>query len=685
LSAQRATAVVPIDQQPRTYELLLRAPTSVESTPLTISSPTFRPPADQRWLGIVLTDAHVFFLPGGLPWWWFTGTALLMQVGLIGLLLRRFNLGAVALMIAVAAWLLLQLPWLLAHGYDRRAATIVTRITAGLGGIYLVTRPRSLRQLNQAWNSSRWLRTRVIGTGVEPQIVAWTRVDWATALTISCVAVLIRIWLIPPMTHWLNGDDYLTGVFALNILQGYHSLYYGHHTGTLASYLIAPVLALTGASIPALLVLPIGLTAALVCILYGLGHDLFGRCGGIGAAAWIALPSATALFWTMKPQPGYLEAITFAALALWGTVRLLWGSASRRRQIGLMVGTALSATLALWAGYVVASILLTCAGLAILRWRQLLRLPKLGFALALLIPLLLWLLPLLLYVKQHPNNHPLWYAFNPSRPDPDPARSFQGFLTLLGPLVLGVTRPARPPVPWLIDLALVGITILVLVVVVWTMVKDRSKAAMIPFMVGGLAVCAFVFSSFGTLFNDARYVLPLYIAFPLCVAALVSSMRKLIHGHWLAPSGLGIILLVNCYSSFSHVPWNLAHTPRTEAVLARVMQQHGVKYVHTSYWMSMGIMFESGATIIGSSLVGPNRESYDKRNEERVLAARGKDTAFVFHKQGSADPLWTRFLDENRINCRSTSVSEYVIYDQCRPFPDILKLTALLPEGIGDS
>ncbi len=136
------------------------------------------------------------------------------------------------------------------------------------------------------------------------------------------------------MVWQLNADDYLTGVYALNILQGRPSLYYGSHTGTLASYLLAPILAVAGASVPTLLALPITLTIVLTVTLYGLGRDLFGRWGGIAAAAWMAVPSATAMYWTMTPEPGYLEMLTFAALALWATV----GSSGGARYTGTRYG-----------------------------------------------------------------------------------------------------------------------------------------------------------------------------------------------------------------------------------------------------------------------------------------------------------------------------------------------------------
>jgi hypothetical protein len=117
--------------------------------------------------------------------------------------------------------------------------------------------------------------------------------------------------------------------------------------------------------------------------------------------------------------------------------------------------------------------------------------------------------------------------------------------------------------------------------------------------------------------------------------------------------------------------------------VAQAAQRSGIRYIHTDYWMGMGIMFESGARITASSLVGPNRTSYDPKYEQRVLAAEGRDTAFLFRSDGPATPVFEAYLMRRGIQCERIPVQRYILYNGCTPFPSIDHLQSILPEAIG--
>ncbi|MCU0490762.1 MAG: glycosyltransferase family 39 protein, partial [Chloroflexaceae bacterium] len=238
------------------------------------------------------------------------------------------------------------------------------------------------------------------------------------------------------MTRFWNSDDYLTGVFALNILHGDTPLYYDGRTGTVSAYLAAPLLALFGTSSETLALVPLLLSALLTLALYGLGRDLFGVWGGLAAAAWWAVPSHPVLFWSLKPQPGYLEMLAFGTLMLWGGVRLLWGDGTTIQKLLLATLTGIAAALALWSNLLALSFVLAGGIFGLLAWQRLLRLPRWCYLALVVPPLLIWLGPLLYLYQIHPNLTPLGWLNDDINRNPGAQTALQGFLTRQLPLLL---------------------------------------------------------------------------------------------------------------------------------------------------------------------------------------------------------------------------------------------------------
>jgi hypothetical protein len=121
LDGPRLQQTIAVAQQPRRYHLLVNGPAAVGPTRLTLNTPTFPSPAplDMRELGIALRGGASAPLSGALPWCWLTAAALAVQPFLLYLLLRKLPRGGPWLQTALAAlWLPLQLPWLLAWGYN---------------------------------------------------------------------------------------------------------------------------------------------------------------------------------------------------------------------------------------------------------------------------------------------------------------------------------------------------------------------------------------------------------------------------------------------------------------------------------------------------------------------------------------------------------------------------------------
>jgi hypothetical protein len=520
-------------------------------------------------------------------------------------------------------------------------------------------------------HSLAWL-WRWLNSGRAPVLLPWTRTDYALAVGAGVLALLVRVFVLPTMLWQLIGDDYLVGAFAVNILDGYHQLYYDE-TGTLGSYMLAPVLATAGTSFETLMVLPIMMTTILTITLYGIGRDMLGRWGGIAAAAWMIMPSAYAMHWTFKLQPGYLEAVTPATLALWGTIRLIYQDQDRshKTQVALMAAIAALCGLGLWSGLVTISIVFTCGIIVMLNWRRALRLPLAGYLLALSIGVGIFLF-LILPAHSHARHDPMRVEFSLER--------LSYFTMRLGPEFVGIKRLwGYEPVAPLVGAVIVGVLALALVSVVYQAVYRRSHAAMVVLVLIAAAFGAALGSNF---YEGKRYYFPLYIAVPLACAVLAHTAVRQSYGKavW-APLCIAAFVLTNTISSLGNVDLSTRYV-RLEPTLTRVLEQHDIRYVYASYPTAMGVLFESGGDIIPSSRVGPQRTSFDPRNEQRVRAAGGEDTAFVFLVRGMSTPTFEAYLDAHDIRCqRIVVVNHFIIYNHCTPFPDIEQLRETLPHG----
>jgi hypothetical protein len=428
------------------------------------------------------------------------------------------------------------------------------------------------------------------------------------------------------------------------------------------------VLAVTGPSFTALLVLPFVLNVILIITLYGLGRDLFDRWGGIAAAGWMILPSSTTMFWSFKLQPGYLDAITCAALALWGTVHLFYDTPSPRKAIGLMIGTALAVMLATWVNLVVVSILVACGMVILTSWWSLMRLPRSGYILATLIVIILGLL-LVVPAHTHANHDSVHVGLSMTK--------LQAVMYHRLPRLIGIIPPLgdRPALP--VASLLTGLTAFALVGTIIQSFRKRDVAAMIVIAITIMSICAATLSNF---FTAVRYFLPFaMLAVPLLFAVTTKMLRHTRYGTIWVNLLFASVIVSNTFSSFGSVDIRTRHYDRPEETLAQALTQEDIRYLYTSYWIGMGTVFESGNTLAASMTVGANPTNYVPHDRARVEAANGVDTALVFYSNSQARSTFETYLQNNAISCTSFKVQIYSVYHQCTPFPNTNYLTRYLP------
>ncbi|HEU0025577.1 MAG TPA: hypothetical protein VFQ25_00545 [Ktedonobacterales bacterium] len=143
-------------------------------------------------------------------------------------------------------------------------------------------------------------------------LVAWTaRYPRAPLWLALAVAVIARVALVIKTGAVIDGDEALVGIQAEHILRGQFPVYfYGQsYMGSLETYLIAAVVAVTGPSVWALRVVPIAMSLALVYLTWRLALALLPR-------EWRATPLLAGLAALVAAAPPLYVAVT--ELRAWG-------------------------------------------------------------------------------------------------------------------------------------------------------------------------------------------------------------------------------------------------------------------------------------------------------------------------------------------------------------------------------
>lgn len=189
-------------------------------------------------------------------------------------------------------------------------------------------------------------------------------------------ALAVRLSLLVRSGWLLEGDDALSALMGLNILDGERPIMLKNQTYAAAwePYAMAVTYALFGisrvsAKLPAL----VG-SVTLIGTTWLLARAVAGRAAGWFAAALVALPPIYVLVLSLKPWAPYTEVILFGTLCLRCAVRLAWPRPGPRGDRRWSFGCGLAGGLALWmhplaVWYLGAALLSLLARLRGVRWR----------------------------------------------------------------------------------------------------------------------------------------------------------------------------------------------------------------------------------------------------------------------------------------------------------------------------
>lgn len=175
------------------------------------------------------------------------------------------------------------------------------------------------------------------------------RLVLAASLAVIFVGLALRLLLLIRSSWLLEGDDALSALMALRVLDGDRPIMLKNQTYAAAwePYAMAISYAAFGisrmsAKLPELLQ-----STALVGTSFLLGREAGGRAAGWFSATLFAVPPAYVLVMSLKPWAPYTEVILFGSLCLWCAMRLGWPRPGQRDGVWAL-GCGIAGGLAFW-------------------------------------------------------------------------------------------------------------------------------------------------------------------------------------------------------------------------------------------------------------------------------------------------------------------------------------------------
>jgi hypothetical protein len=454
------------------------------------------------------------------------------------------------------------------------------------------------------------------------------------------VAVVLRLGLLTASGWLLEGDDSLSTLMGLAILDGDRPIMLKNQTYAAAwePYAMALSYALFGVSrvaakLPALLG-----SLALVGSTWLLARAAAGRSAAWFAALFAALPPAYVLVLTLKPWAPYTEVIIGGSVALVAALRLAWPAPGQRDWLwsllcGVASGLALwMHPLAIW--YVAAATVTLLARVRGRRW--------LPVVLGGLAGIGLGGLPIWLFNLQTEGSTLAFIRSGTGGQTGDRGAVFGAWWANDLPRGVGLWHPWGDSPTW-IGVLLAG---LIAAALIWAVV-GRPRVALRP-LDAVLAFLVFVplilvFSGFGgPALNpygfDAtgRYTPPIWYALAVVLGAACAALWRL--RRWLAVVACALPVAVNLLGSLTIDPVQAFQSPYWPRLpvdngpLLDELARAGVDGVWLNHWAGLPLMFDArarGQTLLAYDWYDVQAGGIDRYPEYFARVANGARPAFV--------------------------------------------------------
>ncbi len=498
---------------------------------------------------------------------------------------------------------------------------------------------------------------------------------------ILLLGLALRLYLLIASQGYVDGDEAMVGLQALEILQGRHSVFFAGEllAGSIEAYLVAPVFFVFGASPFTLRVVPVLFSLAFIVLNYLLAARVFGRAVGLLSALLVALCPLLLTTLSLKTWGGYIETSAMGEAAMLLTMGAIARRSGQPSPFGHLVAVGLISGLATWMHPLYFYYLFT-VGLVLFvhRFRRSLR-EWLAFVLAFLA-----------------GCAPLWIGYLSQAQGPS-ATSAAGLVPLqdMGSAVLAslayLVTDALPTVLGLrpikgemaISLAWVAIPVYLsgIVYMAWKQLRgasaEGSRNAVVLLVFLALSPLVFVL---GAITNGnytaiipnsgllSRYFAPAYTVLPICAAAVIWDCRRL--ARWLPVPLLGVLLAANLWSNLGadaiasmRSPYENVPLPANNAALIRFLEGEGIRYAYATHWIGYRLMFESRLAIQTSDYI-EQTHGMDRlpRFSQAVEATPEVPAYILFHPPWQKVPPLEIQLQGLGVSFSKQVVGDYVVY-----------------------
>ena len=499
---------------------------------------------------------------------------------------------------------------------------------------------------------------------------------------IVVLGLALRVYVLVASKGYVDGDEAMVGLQALDILRGHHSVFFAGEllAGSLEAYLVAPFFWLLGSSPVTLRIVPIAFSLGFIILNYCLAERAYGRVVGLFSASLVALCPLILTVLSLKTWGGYIETATLGEAALLLTMMVLSRSPRDPSPVGHLAVIGLISGLATWMHPLYFYYLFT-VGLVLLvyRFRR-----SGGEFLVFAVAFLVGCAPLWLgYLKQ---------AQSPS------ASSVAGLVPLkdMGTAILAslsyLVTDALPtvwglrPIRGEMSFSLVWIVIpIYLVGIVYAVrrhiLADRRQGQ----IYAGIVLLTFLFLSpfifvLGAITNGnytviipdsgllSRYFVPVYTILPIFAAAAAWTSRR--WARWLPIPIMAILIGANLWGNFSadpvagmRSPYENVPLPATNTELVDFVRSEGIRYAYATHWIGYRLMFETQMDVQTSDSV---EQTYGMDRLPRFTQAVEETSEIpayiLFHPPWEKVPPLEEGFQKLDVTFSKQVVGDYVVY-----------------------
>lgn len=408
----------------------------------------------------------------------------------------------------------------------------------------------------------------------------------------ALAGIALRLYVQVSSLGVLDADEAVWGLMARHLLHGQLSAFYWGqgYGGTQEVILTAPLFALFGASVLAMRLVPLALTAVAAGLVWRIGRRTIGEPAAriAGALLWVWPPY---LVWKSDRAHGfYGSGLVLVSLLLLLVLRL--GERRSRRDaalLGLVLG------LGWWQTPQVVPI--AAPALVWLAWKR----PSVwrdGWAIlpAALIGALPWLLS---------NLHHQWWSLHIDSGDTAYPQRLRGFFSATLPMIVGLRLPFTSE--WLLGAAASAVVyaglVALLAIAAW---RRRRSDAMVLFA-GVVAAFPFLYavSPATWLVDEPRYVV---VLLPVLVLLLAQWLTRARRGAVAVAAGVALSAFVLAHLASSPEYDRRADgldVPRHFAPLVSELERRRLGRVFAGYWVAYRIDFETHERIVAAEALLP--------------------------------------------------------------------------------